>query len=175
MLENDFINNINLSRMSHIEEVNNNIMGIDLSNKDVKTITRFCNTNHMSLRTSCVLHQKGINNLDSIIEYHKYFKNLGVESQIFREQIKVSDEYKRDCFVSALEIMEQINNDKRFEFIRSLDGAYYSVDVYRYEDNIVKCYKEKFKEDIDLIRDFVFMPNGQLYIAKTNKENELIF
>lgn len=175
MLENGFINNINLSRMSHIEEENNKLMGIKLSNKEVKRIVTFCNTNHMSLRTSCVLQQKGINNLDDMLEYQKYFKNISVESQIFREQIKVSNIFKERNFVSALDIMNEIDNDNRFEFIRNLNGAYYSIDVYKYKDNLVKCYKEKFQKDIEMIRDFVFMPDGHLYIAKINKENELIF
>lgn len=174
MLENNVINNINLSRMSCDDTKNKELMGINLTNKKIKTIATFCDVNNMSFRTSCVLMQNGIETLGDLLAYQKFYSDLNISSAIFREMIKVSGDYKNDNFISILDIMKTIENDTQFEFIRCLDGAYYSVDVYKYNNYIVKCYKEKFKEEQDLIRDFVFMPNGNLYIARWNKPNELL-
>lgn len=171
MKENNAINNINISKASFDDTVNYNIMKYNLPNDDLKTISTFCNTNNMSARMSCILHKKGISNLEQIINYHEKAKQLGFKSEIFREQIKVDNDFKENNFVEIQPIMLKISEDERFSFIRSLDGAYYNVKVYRYKDNIVKCYEEKFKAETEFIRDFVFLPDGGLYIAQQHKDD----
>lgn len=172
MKENGAINNINISKASFNESDNFNIMKYNISNSQLKTISTFCNINNMSARLSCLLHSNGVNDLNNILAYHNVSKSLGFKSEIFREQIKTNE---KDIFVDILPIMEEIKNNSDFKYIRTLDGHYYKVDVFRYQDNIVKCYKEKYKKkDTPFIRDFVFLPDGHLYIAKQNENDKFI-
>lgn len=166
MKENNAINNINISKASFDDEINYNIMKYNLSNDKLKTIATFCNVNNMSARMSCLLHKNGITNLENIINYHETSKQLGFKSEIFREQIKVDKNLKENNIINIKPIMLEISKDKRFSFIRNLEGAYYNVKVYKYKDSIVKCYEEKFQTETKFIRDFVFLPDGGLYIAQ---------
>ena len=54
---------------------------------------------------------------------------------------------------------------------------YYNVYIYRYKDKLVKCYQEKRdlgkKIDDDIIREFVFYPDGNLD-SGWNKDNGII-
>ncbi|TYQ16936.1 UNVERIFIED_CONTAM: MoaA/NifB/PqqE/SkfB family radical SAM enzyme [Acetivibrio alkalicellulosi] len=172
MLENGLTNNINLSRSSHIDKNNQKLMGICFTNKDIETVATFCNVNHMSFRISCVLHKFGIDSLEDLISFHEYYRKLNIKSTIFREMVKVPKVNRKEKFVDIEPIMNQLDSDSRFEKIRTMQGEYYLVNVYRYKESIVKCYREKFKDDRELIRDFVFMPDGEVYIARNNKPNE---
>ena len=52
---------------------------------------------------------------------------------------------------------------------------YYVVKVYQYKDRLVKCYQEKKVNKInkDIIREFVFYPDGNLD-GGWNKQNNII-
>lgn len=172
MLENGLISNINLSRASDIDEENMKLMGINFPDKDIETAATFCNVNHMSFRVSCVLHKSGIASLSDIIRFHEHYGKLNIKYTIFREMVKIPEQYKNESFVDIKPIIAKLSENQKFKKIRSMEGQYYLVDVYRYNDSVVKCYSEKFANDQELIRDFVFMPNGELYVARFNKPNE---
>ena len=172
MKENGAVNNINISKSSFNNDDNFNIMKYNITNKELKTISTFCNINNMSARLSCLLHTKGVNDLKSILEYHNISSKLGFKSEIFREQIKTNKH--NNIFVDIKPIIEDIHNNNDFKYIRTMQGHYYTVEIFKYKDNIVKCYKEKFKQDTKFIRDFVFLPNGHLYIANQYSNDLMI-
>ena len=172
MKDNNAINNINISKASFDERKNFNIMKYNINNSSLKTISTFCNINDMSARLSCLLHKNGIKDLKGILEYHNISKKLGFKSEIFREQIKTNID---NIFVNIIPIIDEIYSNKEFKYIRTLDGHYYKVDVFIYKDSIVKCYQEKYKSNDTLfIRDFIFLPDGHLYIARQHSNDLMI-
>lgn len=175
MVEYGFNKNINLSIQHYNEKINSNIMGFSLTRKEIETIGLFSKVNHLELRTSCNLIKNGINSLNDMEKYLKYFSSFNISSSIFRELIKVDNNYYNNNFVNIDSIIENINNDKNYQFIRKMNGAYYNVFVYRFDNYLVKVYKEKFQKDVEYIRDFIFGSDGHLYMSNVNDDNKLIY
>lgn len=175
MVEYGFNKNINLSIQHYNEKINSNIMGFSLDDNAIRRIGFFSKVNRLELRTSCNLLKNGIKNLYDIENYLKYFSEFNITSAIFRELIKVDNKYCENNFVDIETIVEEIERNKNYSFIRKMNGAYYDVFVYRFNDYLVKIYKEKFKQDVNYIRDFIFGSDGHLYVSNVNKDNKLIY
>lgn len=179
ILENNAINNINISRMVIDDENNKKIMRINQSNELIRKVFTFGKINNMDMRLSCSLQKGGVENLNDILEYNDYYEKIGIDTIIFRELIPINNcrkEYN-DSIIKIDKIFESIKNDSRFKYIKTLDGMYYNVYIYRYKDKLVKCYQEKRdlgkKIDDDIIREFVFYPDGNLD-SGWNKEDGII-
>lgn len=163
MLENNVLNNVNISRMAIDDEDNSKLMRIskdEFRNKDLKIIATYAEANDIEIRLSCNLLKNGVKNLDDILRYKEFYNNLGIKTVMFRELIPLP--YKDDNYINIDDVFEEIENNKDFELLRVLDGLYYIVKVYNYKDYIVKCYKEKGYEDKNVIREFVIYPDGKL-------------
>ena len=163
MLENNVLNNVNISRMAIDDEDNSKLMRIskdESRNKDLKIIATYAEANDIEIRLSCNLLKNGVKNLDDILRYKEFYNNLGIKTVMFRELIPLP--YKDDNYINIDDVFEEIENNKDFELLRVLDGLYYIVKVYNYKDYIVKCYKEKGYEDKNVIREFVIYPDGKL-------------
>ncbi len=179
MISNNAINNINISRMSIDDEINKKLMNVNQSNELIKSVFTFGKVNNMDMRLSCYLQKDGVNDLDSILEYNDFYERIGVETIIFRELVSLknaSHEYN-DSIIKIDKIFEDIKNDPRFKYIKTENGMYYKVNIYRYKDKLVKCYQEKSglgnKPSDDIIREFVFYPDGNLD-SGWNKKNGII-
>lgn len=168
MLENNVINNINVSRMVIDEDKNKELMRLDQNNDLIRKIFNFGKINNMDMRLSCNLHKDGVKTLEDILEYNDYYDKLGIDTIMFRELIPLKNASKayQESIIKMDNILNEIDNDSRFKYIKTLEGMYYIVKVYRYKDKIVKCYKEKkdlgIKIDDSIIREFVFYPDGNL-------------
>lgn len=179
MLENNAINNINISRMVIDDDVNKRFMKVEQSNELLRSVFTFGKINNMDMRLSCNLQKGGVESLDDILEYNDYYEKIGVDTIIFRELISIKDASSEYCnnIIKMDKIFQNIKNDSRFKYIKTLNGMYYKVYVYRYKDKLVKCYQEKKdfgkKIDDDIIREFVFYPDGNLD-SGWNKENGTI-
>lgn len=179
MLENNVTNNINISRMSVDDEVNRKLMKLEQSNELIRRVFAFCKINNMDMRLSCNLQKCGVKDLEDILEYNDYYEKMGVDTIIFRELIPLTNASKEynDNLIKIDKIFDSIKNDSRFKYIKTLDGMYYKVYIYRYKDKLVKCYQEKGdlckNQDDDIIREFVFYPDGNLD-SGWNKENGII-
>ena len=66
------------------------------------------------------------------------------------------------AFIDMKKIVEEIRHNKDFTLLKILKGHYYTVEVYRYKDEVVKCYLENDVLDKDIIREFVIYPDGRL-------------
>jgi organic radical activating enzyme len=168
---------INLNVTHYNEKINNQIMNYKddgLSNDQIKTIAYYAKANDMYLRMSCVLHKNGIATLDNMINYFNFYNDLGIDNSLFREQIRIKNDEYLSTFVDIDQIVKTIENDKRFTFLRKLEGLHYIVKVYKYLENnnehLVKIYDEK-KIDDDIVKDLILYPNGELSI-NFNFENE---
>jgi len=180
MLENNVVQNINISRMHSDQRVNSKLMMTPyaISNEDVQRIATFCNTNGMGVRMGCTLQKGGVTNLKEILDYRDFYKNLGVETTLFRELVNIKksapnyDNYMNK-FVDISEIVKELRKNQKFKHIRDMEGLYYSVQVFAYEDSIVKCYTEK-DYDNDIIRDFVFYADGRLMDTDWNNRSKVL-
>lgn len=175
MYEYGFNKNINLSIQHFDKEKNKQIMGFCLDDNAIRRIGFFSKVNRLELRTSCNLLKNGIKNLYDIENYLKYFSEFNITSAIFRELIKVDNKYCENNFVDIETIVEEIERNKNYSFIRKMNGAYYNVFVYRFDNYLVKVYKEKFQKDVEYIRDFIFGSDGHLYMSNVNDDNKLIY
>lgn len=163
MLENNVLNNVNISRMAIDDEENSKLMKIskdEIGNKDLKIIATYAEANDIEIRLSCNLLKNGVKNLEDILNYKEFYNKLGIKTVMFRELIPLP--YNDDIYVNIDKVFKEIERNKDFELIRILDGLYYTVKVYNYKDYIVKCYKEKGSVDKEIIREFVIYPDGKL-------------
>lgn len=65
----------------------------------------------------------------------------------------------------------QLNVDNGFEYIKTLDGFTYFVDIYKYKDMLIKHYKTKEYFNKDVIFSFAYKNNMFLdnFIGKNVK------
>ncbi len=170
MLENNVMNNVNISRMAVDDEENSKLMNIkieDSNNDNLKKIAMFAKVNNIEMRLSCNLLKKGVKNLKDILKFKEFYNKLGIKTVMFRELIPIK--YDSDYKVNIDDIFEEIEDNKEFILQREIEGLYYKVKVYKYHDYLVKCYKEKGNVDKDIIREFVMYPDGKLDNGYDNK------
>ncbi len=170
MLENNVLNNINISRIAIDDNENSKIMKLnikDSNNDNLRKIATFANTNDIEIRLSCNLLKEGVNDLKTILEFKDFYNKLGIKTVMFRELIPLS--YDKDYHVNIDNIFKEIEDNNEFKLLKKMEGMYYTVKVYRFNDNLVKCYKEKKKVDNSIIREFVIYPDGKLDNGYDNK------
>lgn len=179
LLENGIINNINVSRMVIDDECNKKIMKVNQTNDMIRRIFNFGEINGMDMRLSCNIQKDGVKNLKDILKFNNFYDKLGINTIMFREliPIKNDDSLYKDKLIKIDSIFEEIEKNKEFKYLKTLDGMYYIVKVYRYKNKLVKCYQEKkdigIKINNDIIREFVFYPDGNLD-SGWNKQNGII-
>lgn len=181
MLENDAINNINISRMHYDEERNNQIMKIKngITKNQFKQIATFLNANGMDARVSCNLQKGGITSLDEMIIFKEQYRKLGIDTVIFRELIPVDSKKEisktyEEKKIKIKPIIEEIDKSLDFKYIRTMEGLQYIVKVYKYKDCLVKCYQEKEKQNTEIIKDLIFYANGNLVGNSWNDEDGIL-
>ena len=163
MLENNVLNNINISRMVIDDNENSKIMKINVkesNNNNLRKIASFANINNIEIRISCNLLKEGVNDLKTILEFKDFYNNLGIKTVMFRELIPLS--YDKDYHVNIDNIFKEIDDNNLFKLLKVMEGMYYTVKVYKFNDYLVKCYKEKEIVDDSIIREFVIYPDGKL-------------
>ncbi len=181
MLENGAVNNINISRMHYDEEKNNKIMKISegITRNQLKQVMTFLNANEMDARIGCNLQKEGISTLEDMLTFKEEYKKLGADTVIFRELIPVdlkkekSTAYERNR-IEIKPIMEEIDKNSEFKYIRTMEGLQYIVKVYQYKDSLVKCYQEKEKQNPEIIKDLIFYANGDLVGNEWNTEDGIL-
>lgn len=169
MYENDFLNNINISRHAISPADNFKIMKTkgDLTDSQLCEIAAYCSGHNMRIRMGCTLQQNSISNLSQMLEYYEHYQKLGIDTVIFREPVPINpkregfEEYQRHT-VDISKIFEAIELSPDFTYAYTLDGLYYNVKHFRYQDKLVKCYREKHTASPDIVRDLIFYADGRL-------------
>lgn len=163
MIENNFIHNINISRMHYDESLNKEIFkGNNISNDDIEKLSLFFKMHDAQMRISCNLIPNYIDDFNKMLYFVDFYRNLGLDSVMFREL-----QGCENILLSSI-----VNFDDRFEYLTSLDGVFYIVDVYRYKDMIVKYYKTK--ENIDKNIIFSFSLRNAIFADNFSGKNFLI-
>lgn len=135
MIQNEFIHNINISKMHYNEKVNSSIMGNKtISNKDLEKLAFFFKINNAELRVSCNLLKEGISNYKQMLEFIDFYNSLGIETIMFREIVGKTKE------VDISDVIKEIKNSDEYEFLAHKSSFMYEVDEYRYKDYLVKIY-----------------------------------
>lgn len=140
LIELDYTHNISVSRMAITDEDNNRILqGKNISNDVLKNIAYFSIINGVQLRTSTNVISGEIDTLEKILSFVDFQHGNYIESCLFRELIGKNS-------VSIAPMVEQIKNDPRFKYERTLNGMFYNIDVYLYkavtgQEYVVKCYE----------------------------------
>ena len=144
MIENNFIHNINISRMHWDEDRNLEILnGLNITNSNIKTLATFFKLNDAEMRISCNIIPGYIDTFDKMLNFVDYYRGLNVDTVMFRELIG----YKMKKLNDILELTPK----NGFEHLKTLYGFNYTVDVYRYKDMLVKHYKTKPNFDKSVI------------------------
>lgn len=133
MIEENFIHNINISRMHYNENKNAEVFqGINITNDEIEKLSTFFKLNDAEMRISCNLLNKYIDNFPKMLEFVDFYKNIGVDTIMFRELVGCNN-IKLNSLI--------FNNLQEFKYLKTLHGLVYDVDVYEYKDMIVKHYK----------------------------------
>ena len=162
LLDNNVFNNISISRMATDDKENSHLMNIsvdDSNNSKLEKIAMIGNNYDMEMRISCNLMKNGVSSLDDMLKFKEFYNNVGFKAVMFRELVHNTLD---SAFVDMKKIVEEIRHNKDFVLLKVLKGHYYTVEVYRYKDEVVKCYLENDVLDKDIIREFVIYPDGKL-------------
>lgn len=152
MIDNGFIHNINISRMHWNETLNHNILkGKNLTNDEIQKLALFFKLNDAEMRISCNLILGYIDCFEKMLEYVDFYRNRNIETIMFRELIGKDPILLKDIL--------ELNEENGFHYFKTLDGFLYTVDVYQYQDMLVKHYITKKQFDKDVIFSFAFKNN----------------
>ena len=162
MIENNFIHNINISRMHWKEEKNKEILtGINITNRDIQKLAMFFKFNGAEMRISCNIIPNYIDNFEKMLSFVEYYRNKDVDTVMFREL--VGNQH------IPLKNILKLTPENGFIYLKTLNGFAYIVDIYQYKDMIVKHYISKPKVDTSIISSF--MLNGGFFMDNFTGKN----
>lgn len=161
LIENDFIHNINISRMDIDQIKCESIFGNkNITNDDIEKLAAFFKYNDAEMRISCNLISGHIDNFEKMLNFVDFYRDKTVETIMFRE-IQGQQDF--------IKLQNVVNFDDRFEYLKQLNSAVYQVDVYKYKDMIVKYYTQKTLKNNDALYALSFR-NGDLTIGYSNNK-----
>lgn len=121
----------------------------NLTRDQLQRIARYCNTYGVELRTSTNLigsyrGVNGISSLSDILDFVNQQKQIGIYSCLFRELV---GKFPGNWKVSIKPLQDEIAKDKRFEYVKTIEGMFYNIKLYIYTDvdgkqYAVKCYQD---------------------------------
>lgn len=131
MIRYGFTHNINISRMTKEDVINDKILkGKNLTNQDIRRLALFFRLRNAEMRISCNLIKGYIDDFDKMLDFVSFYRKQGVDTVMFRELIGQD----------SLLLSDVVSFDKQFEYIETSKGIYYTIDIYRYKDMLVKYY-----------------------------------
>lgn len=127
-----FTHNINISRMAVNDDENYCIFhNENITNENIATLAEIFNLNDAEMRVSCNLIPGHVDSAKKMLDFVDFYRSIGVETIMFRELEGVSDRITiGDLSVGA----------GTFEYVETMYGMLYKVDVYYYKDMVVKHY-----------------------------------
>lgn len=160
LIENDFVHNINISRMDIDQNKNDFVFGNkNISNADITKLAKFFYANDGEMRISCNLLEGYVDTFDKMLEFLSFYRKNDVKTIMFREIIGQNTQIK---------LKDIVDFDRRFSYITTLHSIFYQVDIYRYKDMLVKYYITKEIENAPFYSSFS-LRNGILQDGFTGK------
>lgn len=171
---------IELSRVHYNEIENQKIM---LFNKNVavkenikfeKLVIKLLDFN--ILKISCILTKNTISTLSDVKLYLEWLIKMEVKEVVFRELSIINSGYKlnttlnwiKENTIPIMNILNEILNDKEFEYSYSTSGYYYYNEIYTFKNKIkvifeTSSYDElKSKNEDTIIHKLIYHSNGNL-------------
>lgn len=169
MVDNGFVHNISISRMSVSDTENDKIMqGKNITNDEIEKLTAFFKYNGAEMRISCNLLPDGVHTKEQMLTFEEFFRRSGVESVLFREVIVPVDSKQK--YPEIAEILNKNNMPEEFSYIETTHSNVYDVDIYSYRNMIVKYYTHNdLDRNSDEIQSLSFN-NGILRIGFSGKQ-----
>lgn len=148
-----FIHNISISRMSIDDMKNDTILkGKNLSNDDIERLALFYRLRGAEMRLSCNLINGYMDSFDKMLNFVDFYRKLGISTIMFRELA--------GCKNQPL-LKDVVHFNRKFQYLETLKGMYYNVDVYQYKDMLVKHYTNNTNIDKNILSSMSFR-NGIL-------------
>lgn len=155
LIEQGATHNISISRMDGSGIGNAAVMRAKgITNDDIRRLATFFRINGADMRISCNLIRGHVDDMGKMLEFVRLYRELGVESVMFRELVGVPD---------GIRMGEAFRPDESFLPLRTLKGETYDVDTYRYGEFLVKHYREY--PPIGNIVSSMSLRNGRLSIG----------
>lgn len=157
LIDNGYIHNISISRMSFDEKQNDVLMsGQNISNQELERLLTFFKLNGAEARISCNLLPNGVNSLDLMLQFLRDQNQIGADSVMFRQ---IEGNFPK---IDIKPIFEELKNNELFTYVETLNGMFYYVDIFEYTDIIthktflVKCYHTVIPTEKDIISSMTF-------------------
>lgn len=125
-----------------------------LTERDLNKIKIFCEVHEITVRVKESINMKS--NLEDLLMLQQIFENCGYLTIIFREENGKASKTK--------EIIEQMKQNSKFKFIRILDGLFYHVTIFYYNDLLIKCYEDNLLKE-KIVRELSLNENGKIMIT----------
>lgn len=156
---------------------------------------KIARANGIRPRLSVVLLKEGVGTLEEMKQYLDWAASIGVDNVVFRQLMLYDEnEVQRDAVARYSEaqrallepILERIDRDADFQFVKQVLGYYYYVEVYRYKGidvvceiaDLAKIDEERRKIEArggkKKVYEFVFHPNGSLNSSWKEWEDVLL-
>jgi GTP 3',8-cyclase len=129
-------------------------------------------------RLSCVLLSDGVSDVEGILEYLSFARELGIDNVIFRQLMRTDPlTHERNFVVRYSDrkrvllepLLDRLSADARFEFRKQIVGYYYYVEVWRWrgvdvvfeEADLAQLERTKVAMP-GVVHELVFHPNARL-------------
>lgn len=188
------LDHLNISKAHYNESINKSIMhyqcGEYCSNEDLAKIIPYALSKNVRPRLSSLLLADGIHDLNGIVEYIEFYKNLGIDNIIFRELMDYDEvtminkekvEYCKRNKVRLNDVWQEVDKDSRFVPVKNILGYYYYVEIYNYkgvdvcsESADLRVQKNEKDKNSDIVYEMVFHPNGNLNGSWVEDEDILL-
>lgn len=192
LIDNKF-DHLNISKTHYDEKINRKIMRYRngyCSNEDLRKIIPYALSKGLRPRLSCLLLKEGISNIENMIQYIKYYEDIGIDNIIFRELMDYDEktmcnkekmDYNIRNKIKLNDVWQEVDKNSNFVPYQNLLGYYYYVEMYKYNDVIVcsesadlKIQTDEKNKNNDIVYELVFHPNGNLNGSWVDNEDILL-
>lgn len=141
----------------------------DLTDRNFNKIKIFCEVHDITVRLKESM--TSISNLEELLKTQTIYENRGYSNLIFRDVNNENLKIKK--------LIEQMKQNSEFQFVRVLEGFFYHVTIFYYNDLLIKCYEDNLLRK-KIVRELSLDEKGKLMIiycdgtkeVKENQENE---
>ena len=124
----------------------------DLTDRDLNRIKIFCEVNAITIRVKELMNT--VSNLEELLNVQKTYEKKGYSTIIFREM----------NHEKVKEMIEQMKQNTRFKFVRTLKGLFYHVTIFYYDNLLIKCYEDNLLQK-KFVREISLDKNGNISIT----------
>lgn len=134
----------------------------NLVDRDFDRIKIFCKVHGITIRLKKSMDT--ISNLDDLLQIQVGYENKGYSTIIFRDKTSESLKVK--------EMIEQMSKNSKFKFVRILEGLFYHVTIFYYNDLLIKCYEDNLLQK-RIVRELSLNEKGKISITYCDRTKEI--